>query len=209
MTKPDETLGGRLPLVDPTTMTDSQRALYDMLMSTWVKFADTLGVRATTEDGRLIGPFNTFLLHPEVALKLQDFQTAEASHTTLPPPAREVVIIAVGAVWGAEYELYAQFGVAHKVGLSDDAVAALAKGGIPDELSDHEKIAVRLARDLSIHHRVDDALYGAAEKAFGRTGLFDIVLVMGLYQTVCTALTLFEVPAPKATSSKRSWARQT
>ena len=115
-----------------------------------------------------------------------------------------MVIIAVGAVWGAEYELYAQFGVAHKVGLSDDAVAALAKGGIPDELSDHEKIAVRLARDLSIHHRVDDALYGAAEKAFGRTGLFDIVLVMGLYQTVCTAL-----PAPKATSSKRSWARQT
>jgi 4-carboxymuconolactone decarboxylase len=68
---------------------------------------------------------------------------------------REVVIIAVGAVWGAEYELYAQFGVAHKVGLSDDAVAALAKGGIPDELSDHEKIAVRLARDLSIHHRVE------------------------------------------------------
>jgi 4-carboxymuconolactone decarboxylase len=82
--------------------------------------------------------------------------------------------------------LYAQFGVAHKVGLSDDAVAALAKGGIPDELSDHEKIAVRLARDLSIHHRVDDALYGAAEKAFGRTGLFDMVL-----------------------ASKRSWARQT
>ena len=79
----------------------------------------------------------------------------------------------------------------------DDAVAALAKGGIPDDLSDHEKIAVRLARDLSIHHRVDDALYGAAEKAFGRTGLFDIVLVMGLYQTVCTALTLFECPRRK------------
>ncbi len=200
MTKPDQTLGGRLPLVDPATMTDSQRALYDMLMSTWVKFANTLGVRATTEDGRLIGPFNAFLLHPEVALKLQDFQTAEASHTTLPPRVREVVIVAVGAVWGAGYELYAQFGVGHKVGLSDDALAAPATGGISDELSDHEKIAARLARDLSIHHRVDDALYRAAEKAFGRTGLFDIVLVMGLYQTVCTALTLFEVPAPKKAS---------
>jgi 4-carboxymuconolactone decarboxylase len=39
-------------------------------------------------------------------------------------------------------------------------------------------------------------LYREAEEAFGRTGLFDGVLVMGLYQTVCTALTLFEVPAP-------------
>jgi 4-carboxymuconolactone decarboxylase len=109
---------------------------------------------------------------------------------------REAVIIAIGAVWGADYELYAQTNVARKAGLSDHAITTLAGGGMPEDLSDHEKIAVRLARQLSTHHSVDDALYHEAEQAFGQTGLFDIVAVMGVYQTVCSALALFEAPAP-------------
>ena len=196
-TKPSQNLGGRLPLADPATLTGAQRDLYETLKSTWVVYADKLGVQATTADDRLIGPFNAFLLHPEVTTKLSDFQAAEAKYTTLSPRVREVVIIIVGAVWGAEYELYAQTNVARKVGLSDDAVTTLVNGGTPDELSDNEKIAVRLVRELLTRHKVDDELYGHAEKAFGRTGLFDITAVMGEYQTVCSMLALFEVPVPE------------
>ena len=155
-----------------------------------------MGVQVTTEDGRLIGPFNSFLLHPEVAAKLGEFQAAEATHTTLPQRVREVVIIAVGAVWGADYELYAHCTLARNAGLSERAVSTLANGGIPDDLSEHEKLAACVARELSARHRVDDELYREAEKAFGTTGLFDIAALMGLYHTVCMTLTLFEVPAP-------------
>jgi 4-carboxymuconolactone decarboxylase len=107
-----------------------------------------------------------------------------------------VVIIAVGAVWGADYALYAHCALARNAGLSDVAVTTLANAGIPDDLSEHEKIAARLARQLSTSHRVDDELYREAEHAFGTTGLFDIAALMGQYHTVCAALTLFEVPAP-------------
>jgi 4-carboxymuconolactone decarboxylase len=198
MNEPRENLGGRLPLADPAILTSAQRNLFQQLKATWVVYADKLGVKATTEDGRLIGPFNAFLLHPEVTTKLSEFQTAEAAHTTLPPRVREVVIIVMGAVWRADYELYAQINVARKAGLSDDAITILANGGIPEDLGYHEKIAARLARDLSTRHRVDDELYCEAEQAFGSQGLFDIVAVMGVYQTVCGALALFEVPAPRA-----------
>lgn len=198
MPNSSQNLGGRLPLADPATLTSAQRELFDTLTKTWVTYAEKLGVQATTKDGRLIGPFNAFLLHAEVTAKLSEFQIAEASHTTLSPRVREVVIIVVGRVWRAEYELYAQINVARKAGLSDDAITILANGGIPEDLSDHEKIAARLAHDLSTHRRVDEALYKEAEQAFGRTGLFDIVAVMGVYQTVCSALALFEVPAPAA-----------
>jgi 4-carboxymuconolactone decarboxylase len=193
-----ENLGGRLPLADPANLTTAQRELFGVLQATWVAYANKLGVQATTEDGRLIGPFNAFLLHPEVTAKLSEFQAAEAAHTTLPPRVREVVIIVVGAVWRADYELYAQINVARKTGLSNNAIAILTDGGIPDDLSGHEKIAARLARDLATRHRVDEKLYLEAEQAFGREGLFDIVAVMGVYQTVCGALALFEVPAPVA-----------
>jgi 4-carboxymuconolactone decarboxylase len=198
LSEPVGSLGGRLPLADPSTLTGAQGDLYDNLKSSWVKYADELGVQATTEDGRLIGPFNAFLLHPEVTAKLSDFQVAEANYTSLPPRVREVVIIVVGAVWGAEYELYAQVAVTRKMGLPDDAITTLSSGGVPEDLSDHEKLAARLARELATRHHVDDELYREAEQAFGTVGLFDIAAVMGEYETVCTLLTLFEVPVPGA-----------
>lgn len=107
-----------------------------------------------------------------------------------------MVVIAVGAVWGADYELYSHCTLARNAGLSDHAVTTLASGGIPDDLNGRETIAARLARQLSTGHRIDDKLYRAAEQAFGATGLFDIAALMGQFYTVCTALTLFEVPAP-------------
>jgi len=107
-----------------------------------------------------------------------------------------VVIIAVGAVWAADYELYAHTAMGRNAGLSDQAVTTLAGGGIPDDLSEDEKLAARLTFELSTRHRVDDELYRQAEDAFGTEGLFDIAALMGQYQTVCTVLTLFEVPAP-------------
>ena len=196
MTKPSQTLGGRLPLADPATLTGAQRDLFEALKATWEPLSNKAGVQMTTADGRLIGPYNTFLLHPEVAAKFSEFQAAEATYTTLSPRVREVVIVAVGAVWGADYELYAHTTLARNAGLSEHAVTTLANGGIPDDLSEHEKIAANLTSQLSTRHRVDDELYRKAEKAFGTTGLFDIAALIGQYHTVCAALNLFEVPAP-------------
>jgi 4-carboxymuconolactone decarboxylase len=70
MTKPSHTLGGRLPLADPTTLTGAQRELFSTIEATQVPWANAAGFEATTADGRLIGPYNSFLLHPEVAAKI-------------------------------------------------------------------------------------------------------------------------------------------
>lgn len=201
MTKRNENLGGRLPLVDPATFTAAQRELYDTLQGSWMVYAKKLGVQAMTEDGRLIGPFNTFLLHPEITTKLSEFQAAEQKYTTLPQRIRELVILTVGVVWNAAYELYAQAPTARNTGLPDDTIRTLLDDGVPENLSEHEKLAVRLTRELATRHHIPDELYRQAEEAFGRTGLFDIVAVMGVYETVCTLMTLFEVPAPSAAVS--------
>ena len=189
-------LGGRLPLADPATLTPAQRELYDQLIGSWVAFTDKLGIQSTTEDGRLIGPFNALLLHPEVTAKLLEFQVAESRNTGLSPSVREVVIIVLGSVYGADYELYAHKSVARIAGLADDHVLALSSGNIPEGLGEHEKLAARLTHALATRHHIDDELYQEAESAFGAKGLFDIAAVMGAYHTVCTMLTLFEVPAP-------------
>ncbi|GAA0937798.1 carboxymuconolactone decarboxylase family protein [Pseudonocardia zijingensis] len=192
-----DALGGRLPLTDPATLTSAQQELVDSVMANQLPWANENGFQIRADDGQLIGPFNTFLLQPEVALRFLGFAAAEASHTSLSDTVREVVIVAVGAVWGADYELYAHKILARRIGLPPEVVTALSEGAVPDQLGEHEKIAVRVARQLLIEHRLDDDLFRVAEQAFGKRGLYDIGAVMGQYQAVCTLLTMFAVPAPE------------
>jgi 4-carboxymuconolactone decarboxylase len=182
MTETDA-LGGRLPLADPTDLVGAQRQLFDKMTSTVVPWARDTGFRSTTDDGRFIGPFNPAVM-------------GEWKHTSLSPRLREVVILAVGAVWQSEYELYAHSAAARKAGISDEAVRVLASGGIPQELDKDEKIAAALTRQLSTAHRVDETLYRQAENCFGTKGLNDIAILIGIYHAVCTTLNLFEIPAP-------------
>ena len=190
-------LGGRLPLLDPASLTDAQQTVYRRLTATMVKWADRSGFQSSTAGGRLIGPFNPALLSPGITPAFLDLQDAEQAHTSLDERVRQVVILAVGSVWRSEYELYAHAAVAAKVGLPADVIQALASGEVPDGLSAHEKLAARFARALSTSHQVEAALYRDAEAAFGPRGLVDIVYLAGCYNIVCGLLNTFEVPAPE------------
>lgn len=55
---------------------------------------------------------------------------------------------------------------------------------------------VRVARALSVEHRLDDALYRLAVSHFGPDGLMDIIVLCGIYHTVCAILNGFAIPAP-------------
>jgi 4-carboxymuconolactone decarboxylase len=103
----------------------------------------------------------------------------------------------VGAVWQADYELYAHLAVARLAGLSDDTARKLATGVLPDDLNGDEKTALLLTRQLSSSHRVDESLYREAENRFGKQGLIDIAFLIGIYHSVCAMLTMFAIPAPE------------
>ena len=188
--------GGRLELLDPASLTDGQHAVYDRLTRTMVKWADESGFQSTKGD-RLIGPFNPIMLSPGITPAFLDLQDAEQANTSLDDRVRQVIILAVGAVWRSGYELYAHSAVAAKAGLPENAIKALAAGEVPDDLGPQEKLAARFARALSTSHRVEAALFQDAQAAFGPQGLVDIVYLVGCYLTVCGLLNTFEVPAPE------------
>jgi 4-carboxymuconolactone decarboxylase len=192
-----DALGGRLPLADPAVLSPAQREIFDRMATRIVPWANEARFQSTSEDGRLIGPFNPALLNPAIAAPFLDLQFAEQMHTSLSPRVREVVILAVGAVWQADYELYAHLALARKVGLSEDAARAVATGELSDELSFDETLALRLTQQLSTSHRVDESLYQAAETTFGAQGLIDIAFLIGIYHSVCATLTMFAIPAPE------------
>ena len=99
------------------------------MTATAVPLAEAAHFQARTDDGQLIGPFNAVLLSPDIASSFMQLQYAEAQHTSLTERTRQVVILTVGAVWQAAYELYAHSAAGRQAGLSDDAIATLAGGG--------------------------------------------------------------------------------
>jgi 4-carboxymuconolactone decarboxylase len=197
MTIHDDNLGGRLRLLNPAEMPASQKRIYDRLNAGMIQWAEGVPFRSKTSGGRLIGPFNPMLLSPNTTSGFLDFIESDARSTTLDARLREVVILTVGAVWKSGYQIYAHSAVAHKAGLPEQAISDLAAGGCPDQLTDQEKIAHRYAHQLTVEHRVDDALYRAAEQTFGSQGLMDLAYLLGWYYTVCALLNAFEVPVPE------------
>jgi 4-carboxymuconolactone decarboxylase len=191
-----DALGGRLSLVDPAGLTDAQQKLFDYVIATQLPWANENGFRVTTTDGRVIGPFNSFLRRPEVALKFLEFAAAEHRCTSLSEGEREAVIVSVGGLWDAEYELYAHKILARNGGLTPEAITALENGTIPDGLTEREKIAARVTQQLTTRHRIDDALYRQATETFGEPGMYDIAAVMGQYMATSVILTLFMVAVP-------------
>jgi 4-carboxymuconolactone decarboxylase len=107
-----------------------------------------------------------------------------------------VVILSVGAVWKSDYELYAHSAAARKAGISENAIRTLTAGGLPDDLSEQEKVTQRYAREFSARHRVDADLYSAAVNAFGEKGIVDLTYLIGIYHITCGLLNSFDIPRP-------------
>ncbi len=196
MTDNTQNNSDRLPLLKPDELNQTQRKIYDRMMTEQVPWATKSGFQAATPDGKLLGPFNALLYAPEVGQAYLDYFTAEKQNTTLSQRVHEVVILAVGAAWNSAYELYAHAAVSKTVGLPDAVIQALAAGQMPESLSEQERSAYEFVHQLAADHRVDPAAYARAKSAFGDKGLADIVILAGLYLMTCATLNAFEVPVP-------------
>jgi 4-carboxymuconolactone decarboxylase len=196
MSNPGDELGGRLPLAERSAMSEPQQQLYDRMTKSVVPWSEQAGFISQTNDARFIGPFNPALQSPIICGSFLQFQAAEEEHTSLPPRVRQVVILAVGAVWHSAYELYAHSAVARTVGLPDQVIQALADGQMPGELSAAEQVAWRFTNQLTSERRVEQSVYDQAHARFDAQGITDMLCLIGAYQTVCGILNSFEIPAP-------------
>lgn len=192
----EDNLGGRLALLNPDNLKSDQKKLYSHLQDTMVPWAKKSGFQATTFDDRLIGPFNAMLRSPLISKAIMGVTSAEGEHTSLSEKVRQVIILTVGAVWRASYELYAHTAVGKKAGLDQPTIQALVAGQKPASLAQAESVAYDFTRRLSVEHQIDAELYEQAIVTFGETGVVDMIYLAGQYMTISGLLNTFAVPAP-------------
>ncbi len=196
MTVPKHALGGRLPLLSMDGLDQAQMAQYQEMVSGTLPWAKSSGFACQDDMGRFIGPFNAVLYSPEMWGSFSATQAKEQGNTSLTQRTRQVVILTVGSVWQAPYELYAHSAVAAKAGLTPQQIDSLSQGELPQDISPEESSAQRFVHQLVAKHTVDDVTYATAQGFFGDRGLVEMVLLAGCYLTVCASLRAFEVPAP-------------
>jgi 4-carboxymuconolactone decarboxylase len=189
-------MSGRLPALTPKDLDGAQRELYDSLLANEIPPFDKAGVEVVAADGSLLGPFNPLLLNPALGAAQIGVFRADKASTSLSARVHEIVILTVGAAWASEYELYAHRIVGRRTGLSEDVIQSLVSRRPPDLEDEQEASAYEFTRQLAHEHRIDSETYARAVEAFGPKGLVDIVMLIGLYLTVCAIINAFDVPAP-------------
>lgn len=141
--------------------------------------------------------WNPWLHEPAVGRAIWDLTLAMTAGATLPDNVRQIAIVAVGARFGAAYEIYAHVAVAEREGMRAERLATLAANLRPDDLAKEEGIAFDVAYALGRGGTLPEPLYRLAVETFGRHGANELIYLVGLYVLVSVTLNAFNVPVPE------------
>jgi len=151
----------------------------------------------TRTDGALLGPWNPWLHQPELGTAFWSVTQAMTHFAVVPDRVRQVVILAVGARFGAAYEIYAHGAVAAaRHGMGARRIATLAAGNRPEDLTEEEAAGFDVATALLNGGVLPEPLYRQAIALFGQHGTNELIYLVGHYCFVSMTLNGFSVPVP-------------
>lgn len=189
----------RLERTPPDRLDARQRALYDSIVG-GPRASGPQHFRLVDSAGGLEGPFNAFLLQPEVGECLQRLGAAIRFGTSLDDRERELAILVVAAEWNSGFEQHAHEAIGRAAGLTDEELEAIRAGADADTAehwpNPRELSLVRLTRRLAHNGNLDDRQYAAAVETFGATVLFELTTLVGYYATLALQLRVFGVSPP-------------
>ena len=133
----------------------------------------------------------TFAHHPALIGAYHAFVRHVLYESTLTPRHRELLVLRVAAVRGADYEWAQHVVIASGVGLSRAEIEAVAGDiGVWQPL---EAALLAAADELLAVARISDATWGILAGGFGAQQLMDLVFTVGAYDTLAMAMRSFGV----------------
>ena len=184
----------RLEPIAPAKLSAEQRSLHESIKANLA--AHMHGFVSARADGALIGPFAPMLHFPQYGAAAWGVNTALGENSTLPKRAHEVAILVTGARFSSRYELYAHEKIAAGVGLSAAAIATIAAGQRPADLSSVEGVAYDVAAVLTRGSQLPESTYQQALAAFGPKGAAELIYLVGFYCLISVLLNGYDMSVP-------------
>ncbi|MEQ1579778.1 MAG: carboxymuconolactone decarboxylase family protein [Steroidobacteraceae bacterium] len=168
----------RMALPDEPGLTEDQRRVRAAILAT---------------RRNLDGPFPAWLHSPELADLAQALGAFCRYRTGLPLLESELLILCVASHCRCVGEQQIHEPIARSAGLGDSVIAALRRGDQAELPTVRLQVLHDLARQLLTTHRIDDALFGAAQTEFGDRLLVEIVGIIGYYTLAAQTLNAFDM----------------
>ena len=147
--------------------------------------------------GRILGPYKIWIHSPTVASGMEHIGTYLNNNGSLSKREVETVILIVAGHWKGEYVQAAHIREGKRVGLSSEAVDALVAGNDPKFTDPHERGVYAFAAALVGGVKPTDAEFAEIEKAIGRNGIAEVLVLIGYYTSVALGMKVHEVPIPQ------------
>lgn len=143
--------------------------------------------------GRLYNVFRTMATHPELARDWLTFANYVLRKCTLPPRDREVLILRIGWLCGAEYEWAQHTRLGKALGLTDEDILHIRQGPDAPGATRHDRALLRAVDELHYDSFISDDTWNALAETYHTKQMMDVVFAVGQYNLVSMALNTFGV----------------
>jgi 4-carboxymuconolactone decarboxylase len=142
------------------------------------------------------GPYNALLRSPEMARRAFDFLDYLRFKTSVNKRLNEFAILIQARISNAQYEWWVHERIARKAGLSDAVMLDLQQCQRPQSMQADEQLVYDYCVQLSLNHRVSDALWQEAVTQMGEQAVVDLTVLSGTYVMVSMLLNATQVGIP-------------
>jgi alkylhydroperoxidase family enzyme len=133
--------------------------------------------------GRLSPLYQVLLNSPKLAAGWEHLFTVIRQQTSVPPRLRELVILRIAVLNGADYEFEAHLPHALQAGMTQGAVDALRKGDTGN-LSENDTLVLRYTDAMTRELQVPDALFDELRRHFDDKALVELTATIAGYNMV-------------------------
>ena len=142
------------------------------------------------------GPYNALLRSPDMARRCFDLLDYLRFKTSVNKRLNELAILIQARLSNAQYEWWAHEPIARRAGLSDAVMADLRACRRPATMQDDERLVYDFCIQLSLNHRVPDALWQQMVTKMGEQVAVDLTVLSGTYVMVSMLLNATQVGIP-------------
>ncbi len=142
------------------------------------------------------GPYNALLRSPEMAKRCFDLLDYLRFKTSVNKRLNEFAILIQARLSNAQYEWWAHEPIARRAGLSDAVMTDLRACRRPATMQEDERLVFDFCIQLSLNHRVPDAVWQALVDSMGEQVAVDLTVLSGTYVMVSMLLNATQVAIP-------------
>jgi alkylhydroperoxidase family enzyme len=137
---------------------------------------------------KALNVLGTFAHHPELATAYHTLTGHARFGTTPSARQREVLVLRVAAVRGAEYEWRQHLILAEDVGLSADDVERIAAGPEADGFEPLDRALVRAVDELVADATITDGTWAELAADLDEQQLLDLIFTVGTYDVLAMVM---------------------